>query len=154
MGVRTQEDERTAISGRHTAAERVETREPVEPRREPVPAPEPVVDRGPRPRTSLFSTLALITGVAAALFVLTGALAGYGVVLGGLALIFALAGISATSRRHVAGRSDAIIGLALALGAVVLGVLVLNDSLSWLTTTSDKVGEFRDWLDRQTIDRF
>jgi hypothetical protein len=166
MNVRTQEDERAAreraaavdrrAEADRAAADRAET-ERISRRREPGLAPEPVTEpevRGPRPRASLMATLALISGVAGALFVLTGVLAGYGIALGALAVVFAVGGFSATSRRHVAGKSDAMIGLLLGIGAVVVGILVLTDSLSWLTTASDKVGDLRTWLDNQTVDRF
>ncbi|MCW6009962.1 DUF308 domain-containing protein [Micromonospora sp. CPCC 205371] len=175
MNVRTQEDERAARdraaagdrragagragAGRSAAPRRAgrPPHERISRRREPGLAPEPVTEpevRGPRPRASLMATLALISGVAGALFVLTGVLAGYGIVLGALAVLFAVGGFSATSRRHVAGKSDAMIGLVLGIGAVVVGILVLTDSLSWLTTASDKVGDLRTWLDNQTVDRF
>jgi uncharacterized membrane protein YccC len=166
MNVRTQEDERAAheraaavdrrAEADRAAADRAET-ERITRRREPGLAPEPVTEpeiRGPRPRASLMATLALISGVAGALFVLTGVLAGYGIVLAALAVLFAVGGFSATSRRHVAGKSDAMIGLLLGIGAIVVGILVLTDSLSWLTTASDKVGDLRTWLDNQTVDRF
>ncbi|WP_173077090.1 hypothetical protein [Phytohabitans rumicis] len=119
--------------------ERVETR----------PAP-----RGPRPRASIFATLTLIAGVMAALAVLTGVLAGYGIALGAVTVLLSIAGIAATSKRHVAGKSDAMLGLVLGLAAIVVGVLVVTDQLTWLTTASDKVGELRNWLDAQTVDRF
>jgi hypothetical protein len=102
----------------------------------------------------MLATLSLIFGVAAGLFVLTGALAGYGIGLGGVALLLAIGGISATGRRHVAGKTDALIGLVLGLGAVVLGILALTGSLSWLTTDTDTVARVREWLDSQFIDRF
>jgi uncharacterized membrane protein YccC len=166
MNVRTQEDERAAreraaavdrrAEADRATADRAET-ERISRRREPGLAPEPVTEpeiRGPRPRASLMATLALISGVAGALFVLTGVLAGYGIVLAALAVLFAVGGFSATSRRHVAGKSDAMIGLLLGIGAIVVGILVLTDSLSWLTTASDKVGDLRTWLDNQTVDRF
>lgn len=119
------------------------------PRVDAIPAPV-----GPRPRASLLATLSLITGVVAALLVVSGALAGYGIGLGAVALILAIAGISATGRRHVAGRTDALIGLILGLGAVVLGILVLTGSLSWLGTGSDTVTRVREWLDAQFVNRF
>ncbi|MEH1123610.1 DUF308 domain-containing protein [Micromonospora sp. CPCC 206061] len=164
MNVRTQEDERAArdraAADRAAAereADRAETEQISRHRREPGLAPEPVTEpevRGPRPRASMLATLSLIIGVASALFVLTGVLAGYGIALGALAVLFAVGGFSATSRRHVAGKSEAMIGLLLGIGAVVVGILVLTDSLSWLTTASDKVGDLRTWLDNQTVDRF
>jgi hypothetical protein len=115
--------------------------------------PEPVVT-GPRPRASLLATASLVVGVAAAMFVLSGVLAGYGIALGVLALVLAIAGVSATGRRHVAGKTDALIGLALGLGAVVLGILVLTGSLSWLTMDTQPVNGFRQWLDAQFANRF
>ncbi|MEE6257180.1 thrombospondin [Plantactinospora sonchi] len=116
--------------------------------------PEVVAPAGPRPRASIFATLSLIVGVAAAGFVLTGTLAGYGIALGGIALLLAIGGISATARRHVAGRSDALIGLILGLGAIVAGVLAMTGDLGWPSTDGDTVQRFREWLDSQFVDRF
>lgn len=138
--------ERTVATD-ETPTEKLEPVERVEPRREP----EHV---GPRPRTSIMVTLALIISVVAALATLTGVLAGYGIAAGALAVLLAIAGVSATRRRHVAGRSEAMIALVLGLGAIVFGILVVTDSLTWISTASDKVGELREWLDAQTVDRF
>jgi hypothetical protein len=112
----------------------------------------PVV-AGPRPRASLLATLGLILGVASVLLVLSGPLLGYGIAVGGLALILSLSGIHATGRRHVAGKSDALIGMVLSLGAIVLGVLALTGSLSWLGTDVSTVNNLREWLDAQFVDR-
>lgn len=147
---------RTAVRERpatrdETPTEKIEPVERVETRREPEPVPEP---RGPRPRSSMIATLALIVGVVSALAVLTGTLAGYGIAAGALAAVLAIVGIPATRRRHVAGRFEAMLALVLGLGAVVFGVLVVTDSLSWISTASDKVGDLRNWLDAQTVDRF
>jgi hypothetical protein len=109
---------------------------------------------GPRPRASLLATLSLIFGVAAALFVLTGTLAAYGIALGAVALLLSFAGMSATGRRHVAGKSDALLGLLLGLGAVGLGVLAVIGQFDWPNTDADTVQRFREWLDSQTVDRF
>jgi hypothetical protein len=108
----------------------------------------------PRPRASGLAMLSLIFGVAGALFVLTGTLAGYGIALGGLAILLALGGVSATSRFHVAGRSDAMLGLLLGLGAVVVGVLAVTGALPWLSPDTDRVGWLRDWLDTNIVNRF
>jgi hypothetical protein len=132
-------------------AERLATERDTAP--DPQPTPPPVV-AGPRPRASLLATLGLITGVASALLVLSGPLAGYGIGLAGLALILSLGGISATGRRHVAGKTDAVIGLVLALGAIVVGVLALTGSLSWLGTDTEPVSRVREWLDAQFVERF
>ncbi|MFI7601086.1 UbiA family prenyltransferase [Actinoplanes sp. NPDC049681] len=114
--------------------------------------PEPLA--GPKPRASLLATLALITGVAGALLVLSGPLLGYGIGVAGLALILSIAGIRATGKRHVAGKTDALIGLVLALAAIVVGVLALTGSLSWLGTDMHPVTSLREWLDTQFANRF
>lgn len=116
--------------------------------------PEIAVVPGPKPRASLLATLGLITGVASALFVLTGTLVGYGIGLGVLASLLSIGGISATGRRHVAGKSDALIGLVLGLGAVVVGILALTGQFAWPSTDADTVQRFREWLDSQFVDRF
>ncbi|UQU65987.1 thrombospondin [Couchioplanes caeruleus] len=115
--------------------------------RTPVPA-------GPKPRASLLATLGLITGVAGALLVLSGPLMGYGIGVAVLSLILSVAGLRATKKRHVAGKTDALIGLVLALAAIVVGVLALTGSLSWLGTDMHPVTSVREWLDAQFIDRF
>nr|MDT0657850.1 thrombospondin [Micromonospora sp. DSM 115978] len=109
---------------------------------------------GPRPRASVLATLGLVVGVAAALFVLSGTLAGYGIGLGVLALLLSVGGISATSRRHVAGKSDALFGLLLGVGAVVVGALAMTGQFSWPSTDGGTVEQFRQWLDSQSVDRF
>lgn len=114
--------------------------------------PEPLA--GPKPRASLLATLGLITGVAGALLVLSGPLLGYGIGVAGLALILSIAGIRATNKRHVAGKTDALIGMVLALAAIVVGVLALTGSLSWLGTDTQPVSSLREWLDTQFVDRF
>jgi hypothetical protein len=115
------------------------------------PAPEEteVVESGPRPRASLLATISLILGVASALTVLTGALAGPGVALGLLATFAGIGGVSATSRRHVAGKSDALFGVALGLAAVVIGTLALTGTLTWLSPDANYVTRAHDWLAAQ-----
>src|SRR6185436_13127257 len=81
---------------------------------------------GPRPRASLMASLSLIFGVAGALVLLTGVLPGPAVALGVVAAFMSIGGLSATSRRHVAGKSDALFGLALGLATIVVGVLGLT----------------------------
>jgi hypothetical protein len=126
----------------------------------PVHAKERVVEEktpvvaGPRPRASLLATLGLILGVVGALLVLSGPLLGYGIGVSVLALILSLGGISATGKRHVAGRLDAVLGMLLALAAIVVGVLALTGSLSWLGTDTHPVDSVRHWLDVNTVNRF
>lgn len=118
------------------------------------PAAPATPEAGRKPRASLLATLGLITGVAGALLVLSGPLMGYGIGVAGLSLVLCLSGLHATGKRHVAGKSDALIGLFLALGAIVVGVLGLTGSLSWLGTDMQPVNSAREWLDAQFADRF
>jgi hypothetical protein len=113
---------------------------------------EPVA--GPKPRASLLATLGLILAVGSALLVLSGPLLGYGVGVAVLALILSLAGLRATRRRHIAGKTDALIGTALSLAAIVVGVLALTGTLTWLGTDMQPVNTVREWLDAQFVDRF
>jgi hypothetical protein len=106
-----------------------------------------MVVTGPRARGSLMATLSLVLGLAAALTVLTGVLAGPGVGLGLLAAFAAIGGMSATGHRHVAGKHDASLGLLLGLAAIVVGTLTLTGNLPWLHTDTDQVMRMRDWLD-------
>ena len=109
---------------------------------------------GPKPRASLLATLGLILSVVAAMLVLSGPLLGYGIGVAVLALILSLSGIHATGRRHVAGKSDALIGMVLSLAAIVVGVLALTGSLSWLGTDTQPVNSLREWLYAQFVNRF
>jgi hypothetical protein len=120
-------------------------------------AEQKVVERetaGPRPRASFLATLGLILGVASVMLVLSGPLLGYGIGVAGLALVLSLGGIRATGKRHVAGKTDALLGMVLSLGAIVLGVLALTGSLSWLGTDVQPVNSLREWLDTQFVNRF
>jgi hypothetical protein len=105
-----------------------------------------VENAGPRARASVMATLSLVVGVGAALTVLTGLLAGPGIGLGLIAAFLGIAGISATSRRHVAGKADAFLGIALGLGAIVVGSLALTGLLSWLSGDANQVTQVHDWL--------
>jgi hypothetical protein len=111
-----------------------------------VAEPTTVTPVGPRPRSSLFATLSLIVGLIAVIAVLTGMLADVGVGLGIVAAVFSIGGLSATRHRHVAGRFDAVLGLGLALVAIMLGILAITNSLPWLNLDTDTVPQVRDWL--------
>ncbi|MET7967760.1 DUF4190 domain-containing protein [Micromonospora sp. NPDC005305] len=108
---------------------------------------EPVTTK--RPRASLLATLGLIVSVVGALFVLSGTLAGYGIGLGAVGAVLAVLGLVATRRRHVAGKTDALIGIVVGLAAVVLGIVAMTGQFDWPTTDGDWVGRFRGWLDSQ-----
>ena len=100
------------------------------------------------------ATLSLIFGVAAAAFVLSGALAGYGIALGAIGVLLSIFGISATRRRHVAGKTDALLGFGIGAAAIVIGILAMTGSFTWPTTDADWVERLREWLDSQFVDRF
>ncbi|SDT77072.1 hypothetical protein [Actinoplanes derwentensis] len=107
----------------------------------------------PKARTSFAATLGLILAVAGALLVLSGPLLGYGVGVSGLALVLSLAGVFGTRKRHVAGKSSALIGVLVSIAALVVGVLALAGQLWWLGTDVQTVPEFRTWLDTQFQNR-
>ncbi|KXK63081.1 hypothetical protein AWW66_04640 [Micromonospora rosaria] len=126
-----------------------------------VPAPEPTTDprpapvvAGAKPRASLLATLGLVVGVAGALFVLTGTLAGYGIGLGAAGAVLSVLGLVATRRRHVAGKIDALLGIGFGLGAVVVGILAMTGLYAWPSTDGDWVLRLREWLDSQFVGRF
>ncbi|MEU4634461.1 DUF4190 domain-containing protein [Micromonospora chalcea] len=117
-----------------------------------VDRPEPYTTK--RPRASLLATLGLIVSVVGALFVLSGTLAGYGIGVGAAGAVLAVLGLIATRRRHVAGKTDALIGIAVGLAAVVLGIVAMTGQFDWPTTDGDWVGRFREWLDSQFANWF
>ncbi|WP_431974113.1 thrombospondin [Micromonospora haikouensis] len=119
-----------------------------EARREPAP-----VVAGPKPRASLLATLGLVVGVAGLAAVLTGTLAGYGIAVGALGAVLSVFGLLATRRRHIAGKTDALLGMAFGVAAVVLGVLAMTGQFVWPTTDGDWVQRLREWLDSQFVDR-
>ena len=102
---------------------------------------------GPRPRASMLATLSLMLGLGSVFAVLTGLLAGVGVGLGLLATFAAIGGIAATSRHHVAGKGDAVLGMILGLASIVVGSLAMTGSLPWLDPGTDQVLRLHDWLD-------
>jgi hypothetical protein len=147
---RAQQDQ-TAQRDQIADRDRVRDDDRTEPMRRVEPTP---VAAGPRPRASLLATVGLILSVAAALLVLSGPLLGYGIGVAVLALILSLSGVHATGKRHVAGKTDALIGMFVSLGAIVVGVLALTGSLSWLGTDMQPVSSLREWLDAQFANRF
>ncbi|MER7169196.1 thrombospondin, partial [Micromonospora sp. NPDC000207] len=114
----------------------------------------PPVTAGPKPRASLLATTGLVFGVAGALVVLTGTLAGYGIAVGAVGAVLSVLGLIATRRRHVVGKPDALLGIAFGLGAVVVGVLAMTGLYVWPNTDGDWVQRLREWLDSQFLNRF
>jgi hypothetical protein len=102
-----------------------------------------------RMHTSFAATLSLIIGVAAVLAALSGRLAPVAVAAGVVGLLFAAAGLAAVSRRHVTGHHVALFGLVFSIAGVVLGILAINKSASWLNVDVDQVSRLRDWLNSE-----
>jgi hypothetical protein len=113
------------------------------------PVATEAVPVGPRPRASLLAMGALVFGLMSALAVLSGILAGPGVALGVLGIVLGFGGLAATGRRHVAGKADALLGLLLAMAAVVVGVGAFNGMLPWLDPDTNQVARVHDWLAAQ-----
>jgi hypothetical protein len=119
---------------------------PVAPQTAPVsPAPTRVVGG----RTSFLATLGLVVGTAAPLAALTGRLAPVGLALGVLGVLLALGGLASTSRPNVNGRGVGMLALLLAAGGIVLAILAMNHTATWLDSSVDQVARLRQWLDAQ-----
>jgi hypothetical protein len=110
----------------------------------PEPAPPPFGGR-----TSFMATLGLVLGVTATLTALTGLLAPVALAIGVLGLLFTLGGVSASGRRTVNGRGVAMLGMLGCLAGIVLAVVAMSDTVSWLTSDTNYVSQTRDWLDTQ-----
>jgi hypothetical protein len=117
---------------------------PVAPQTAPVsPAPTKVAGG----RTSFLATLGVIVGTAAPLAALTGRLAPLGLALGVLGVLLALGGLASTSRPNINGRGVGMLALLLAAGGIVLAILAMNHTFTWLDSSVDEVARLRQWLD-------
>ncbi|WP_328461993.1 hypothetical protein OHA21_34020 [Actinoplanes sp. NBC_00393] len=149
---RTEVDRAAAVDRDRNTTGRATVNPTVADRTTDRPAPVPVADR--KPRASMLATLGLILGVAGALLVLSGPLLGWGIGVAAVALVLSMAGLFATRKRHIAGKTDALIGLILSIGAIVVGILALAGQLSWLGTDMQPANDLRQWLDTQFETRF
>lgn len=102
-----------------------------------------------RMHTSFAATLSLIIGVCAVLGALSGRLAPVAVAAGVLGLLFAAAALVAVSRRTVTGHHVALFGLVFSIAGIVLGILAINKTASWLNVDVDQAGRLRDWLNSE-----
>jgi hypothetical protein len=134
----------------------VRDREPAAPAAPVAPVTEPKSDVTTRPayrtapaRASLTATLGLIFGVVGVAAALTGLLAPFGIALGVVGILLAFGGIAAGSRRHVAGRGLGSLGVLFSAAAIVLGVLAMVHTTSWLDSNVDQVAKLRDWINLQ-----
>lgn len=156
----------TAVQGRHRAgAGAADLADPPTADAGPHPAERPLVLAPPPQRAdaahrtsvdvaAIVATLGLVVSVAAALFVLTGLLAWYGVGLAIIGLLMSMVGLLAGAARPRGGRLDALLGTALGAASLLLGTLVITDVLPWLNTQTDTVSSLRGWMDNNLRDRF
>jgi len=141
------------------ANEPVTATEPVAPRErvvtdEPqtVVAPEPVVEKveTAEPKrwahVSAVASLSLIIGTLAVAATLTGVLAPLGFAAGVLAVLLALIGLPAVSRRNVTGHGLLVFGALFGVVAIVLSLLAMGNDLSWLSKDTNEVTVVHNWL--------
>jgi hypothetical protein len=140
--------EEATSDGRHatTTLERKSLAERADAATRTITTPAKPVATGPRARASVVATMALMFGLTAALSVLTGVLAGLGVAIGMIAAFLGVGGVATTTRRHVTGKGNAMLGLALGLAAVVIGTLAVTGNLAWLKVTTNEVARVHEWL--------
>jgi hypothetical protein len=106
---------------------------------------EPVVTPR-RVHVSGAATLSLIIGTLAIAATLTGLLAPLGFAAGILAVLVGILALYAVRRPAVAGHSLVGLGVVFGLVAIVLSVLAMGGSLSWLSKSNDEIATVHNWL--------
>ena len=142
-------EQREANAAREAADEqatndRTETLPAGEPVTEPVS--EPVADTKRWAHVSAMAMLSLIVGTLAIAATLTGLLAPIGFAAGVLAILIGIVALYAVRRPGVTGHTLVGLGVLFGLVAIVLSVLAMNDSLSWLSSKTDEVATVHTWL--------
>jgi hypothetical protein len=142
-------EQREADAAREAADEqaandRTETLPAGEPVTEPVS--EPVADTKRWAHVSAMAMLSLIVGTLAVAATLTGLLAPIGFAAGVLAILIGIIALYAVRRPGVTGHTLVGLGVLFGLVAIVLSVLAMNDSLSWLSSKTDEVATVHTWL--------
>jgi hypothetical protein len=133
----------TAVATRPVGTEPVDdvTGEPVVTE----PAVEPV-ETVRRAHVSGAATLSLIIGTLAIAATLTGLLAPIGFAAGILAVLVGIAALYAVRRPGVTGHTLVGLGILFGLIAIVLSVLAISGSVSWLSNKSDEINTVHNWL--------
>lgn len=131
-----------------SANDRTETLPAGEPVAEPVtePVAEPVADSKRWAHVSGMATLSLIVGTLAVAATLTGLLAPIGFAAGVLAILIGIVALYAVRRPGVTGHTLVGLGVLFGLVAIVLSVLAMNDSVSWLSSKTDEITNVHNWL--------
>lgn len=107
----------------------------------------PLVPRS-QARISAMAAFGLVLGLIALVATLTGLLALLGVAVGTVAITLSVLGLVGVDRERLGGRSLAVAGVVCGVGAVMIGLLAIGGHLSWLSSSSDEVGQLHEWLDR------
>lgn len=115
-----------------------------EPATEPVPAP--VAEAKRWAHVSGTATLSLIVGTLAVAATLTGLLAPVGFAAGVLAILIGIIALYFVRRPGVTGHTLIGLGVLFGLVAIVLSVLAMTDSVSWLSSKTDEIGTVHNWL--------
>lgn len=144
-------EQREANAARESAAEqaasdRTDTLPATESETEPVSEPVSEPDTRRWAHVSGASTLSLIIGTLAVAATLTGLLAPIGFVVGVLAILIGITALYGVRRPGVTGHTLVGLGVLFGLVAIVLSVLAMNDSLSWLSSKTDEVATVHNWL--------
>jgi hypothetical protein len=146
-------EQRESDAAREAAAEqaandRTETLPATEPVAEPVtePVAEPVAESKRWAHVSGMATLSLIVGTLAVAATLTGLLAPIGFAAGVLAILIGIIALYAVRRPGVTGHTLVGLGVLFGLVAIVLSVLAMNDSVSWLSSKTDEITNVHNWL--------
>jgi len=142
-------EQREANAAREAAAEQADNdRTEMLPDGELVaePVTEPVADAKRWAHVSGVATLSLIIGTLAVAATLTGLLAPIGFAAGVLAILIGIVALYAVRRPGVTGHTLVGLGVLFGLVAIVLSVLAMNDSLSWLSSKTDEITTVHNWL--------
>lgn len=100
-----------------------------------------------RARTSVLANVSLVVAVVGAIATATGVLAAPGAVLGLVAALFGMGGITATRQQHITGTGNAVVGVAVGLLSLVAGALAVTGILPWLDPETNQVTRLVEWLD-------
>jgi hypothetical protein len=117
-----------------------------------IPVTEPSTEREQpaaptRPtRASSAATLSLIAGSFAVAATLTGLLAPLGFAAGVVAVLFGVFALRAVRRPTVNGRGLISFGLLFGFVAILLSVLAMSHSASWLSNRTDEITVVHTWL--------
>jgi hypothetical protein len=97
-------------------------------------------------RVSAWASLGLIVSLVALCATLTGRLAPEGLALGVIGVLISIRGVVGASRPGITGHSLAILGLLAGLAAAGLGWAAITGRLTWLSSHTDEVSRWHDWL--------